>query len=134
MPPTTQTVLDEALAKGVITTEEFKLISLYIAHSLRDEELTIEITTITRKSSRPFDVGFSGEMTEPRHAGAKPFIYSYQAWLPLAIVRSTNWHVRYADMSDYPKMVTSGDWSGIRDSSPEAHWDMFDHARTLLRP
>ena len=47
-----------------------------------------------------------------------------QAWLPLAVIRMSSW-VRLAQMSDYPHMVSLGDWSGIRDSSKPKIWAMF---------
>ena len=67
-----------------------------------------------RKSDKEFDITVEGE--------------GFVAWLPLAAIRSlTAWtRPSVALLSDYPAMVLEGDWSGIRDSSDEAIWDIFE--------
>ena len=67
-----------------------------------------------RKSEKEFDIEIEGD--------------GFSAWLPLAAIRSlTKWtRPSVALLSDYPEMVIEGDWSGIRDSSDEAIWDIFE--------
>lgn len=77
------------------------------------------------KAGRPlFDLRFSGRYED----GTR-----FRAWLPLHVIGAAlynGWANRYrlAAISDYPEMVRSGDWSGIRDSSPQAIYRMFSYA------
>ncbi len=80
------------------------------------------IDSIERRSPREFDLGISGQ----HEKFATPA--NYTAWLPLAVIGEANW-VELAPHSDYPSMVWDGDWSGIRDSSEEAIWRMFEIVR-----
>lgn len=69
----------------------------------------------TRRSDHPFDVNIEGP--------------GYRSWLPLAVL-SNYWGIyqdKLALMSSYPSMVLDGDWSGIRDSSEEQIWAMFEY-------
>lgn len=76
---------------------------------------------ITRNTERPFDLSLEGEMTQGVHC-------RFGAWLPLTCIRELTTWTRHeiAGMSDYSEMVRGGDWSGIRDSSPEAIWAIFE--------
>ncbi len=122
----TRAVLDQALAAGVIRQSEMDLIGAYIEREMRKDRRTVEISKIERQSPRDFDLSFEGQMTEDD--GKKPFSYNYSAGLVTAVIRASNWP-RFAQMSDYPQMVWAGDWSGIRDSSMEAKWEMFEIAK-----
>ena len=82
--------------------------------------------TVTRQSNREFDLNLEGT----KRSGM-----GFGAWLPLAIISKSEWPM-LARYSDYPDMVAgtwseeaSPDWSGIRDSSEEAIWDMFRRVR-----
>ena len=101
---------------------EIKQAELDLIHKVTraGESGTVEVTAIRRRSDRPFDVEFEGSYVAGFLKGC-----GLQAWLPLAVIRDSNWP-RLAAMSDYPQMVRAGDWSGIRDSEPEAIWAMFE--------
>lgn len=73
--------------------------------------------SIKRRSPREFDVEYSGP--------------GYASWLPLAAICAVNW-IKFAEMSSYPEMVREGDWSGIRDSTRDEIWEMFEVARREL--
>lgn len=87
-----------------------------------DEQLLIdslfpkegEQVSISRKSSRAFDIAVSTP--------------TMSAWLPLLAIRTrVAWNSKpVAKMTDYPEMAMEGDWSGVRDSSTEAIWKIFD--------
>lgn len=95
----------------------------------RDEKALLEMlkpkgytfSLITRNTERPFDLSMEGEMTKGVHC-------RFGAWLPLTCIRElTVWtQHEIAGMSDYSDMVRSGDWSGIRDSSPDSIWAIFE--------
>jgi len=52
---------------------------------------------------------------------------NFSAWLPLAMIGAINWcEPSIANMTDYPEMTRSGDWSGVRDSRDEAIWNIVD--------
>jgi hypothetical protein len=76
-----------------------------------------QIEEISRRSDKEFDLYLRGQ------AGDKT--YSFSSWLPLHVIRETD-YTRYAEFSDYPEMVRAGDWSGIRDSSPDKIWAIFE--------
>lgn len=76
---------------------------------------------IERRSEKMFDLtveGFDPEM------GCK-----FSAWLPLACIRYlTMWTSHKIAMhTDYPEMAIEGDWSGVRDSSTDSIWFIFDN-------
>lgn len=79
-----------------------------------------QIKTVERKSEKEFDLIFAGF---DRELGCE-----FSAWLPLSYLAQHNWTF-FADSSDYPEIVKSGDWSGIRDSSEESIWKMFQASR-----
>jgi len=79
------------------------------------------VDSVTRLSSRRFDFEFRGR--EP--LGSTDTSVAYSAWMPLAAIRElTSWPA-LADETDYPDMVASGDWSGVRDSSRRTIWRIF---------
>lgn len=80
---------------------------------------TIWIDSVERKSAREYDLSFSGN----RRDGT-----AFSAWLPLHhIANNVLWMSReVASMTDYPEMVLKGDWSGVRDSSEEKIWQIFE--------
>jgi hypothetical protein len=96
-----------------LTSNENKLV-------LSLEGYTIE--EIERVSEKEFDLKIKGHNLSLN--------CSYSAWLPLAVIRNNDW-IDLAAMSDYPEMVKAGDWSGIRDSSKENIWKMFEMVKTL---
>lgn len=70
---------------------------------------------VVRKSEREFDLNIEGTKEG----------FGFVGWFPLVVIRLSNW-VDLAKFSDYPIMVANGDWSGIRDSSIENIWRMFE--------
>ena len=52
----------------------------------------------------------------------------FEAWLPLIAIRElTNWcSWEIAEMTDYPEMAHSGDWSGVRDTDRESILEIFN--------
>ena len=72
---------------------------------------------IDRNSSKEYDLLING----------KNDLCDFSAWLPLSTISQANWP-EYAMLSTYPEMVAEGDWSGIRDSDPDAIWNMFSEA------
>lgn len=85
------------------------------------KSLNIDLMTIgslKRRSEKEYDFSFSYRDPETG--------WDTTAWLPLAVIQDSKW-TYLAHMSDYPEMVLDGDWSGIRDSSKEAIWKMFDY-------
>lgn len=94
------------------TERELRLIGTL---SRKDEWKDVEIT---RKSDREGDLQIEGE-----DANGK-----FGAWLVLAAIRNANWTGRtIASMTDYPSMARSGDWSGVRDTSEDKLWEIFDN-------
>ena len=81
------------------------------------------IESLTRKSDKEFDFTMGGL------SPAISYNTKYFAWAPLLAIRELLcWtDPAIARMSDYPEMVEDGDWSGIRDSSKETIWRIFDH-------
>lgn len=74
--------------------------------------------TIIRKSDREGDLQIEGEDAEGK----------FGAWLVLAAIREADWTSRrISRRTDYPTMAYEGDWSGVRDTSEEKLWDIFDH-------
>lgn len=91
-----------------ITANELKLINNNFKN----------IENIRKNSSKEYDVTIFGS--------------GYSAWLPLGAIRQINWtNSTVARLSDLPEMVLQGDWSGIRDSSDAAIWNIFE--RFVLR-
>lgn len=84
------------------------------------EKHPMRIDSLERRSDRPFDIAFSGRYLEVNCA--------FSAWLPLsAIYNLIEWtHYDVAELTDHPEMVEAGDWSGVRDSSEEAKWNIFE--------
>src|ERR1700733_12258535 len=74
------------------------------------------VTSIERRSEREFDIGLGGNYTNPEFSRG-----GWSAYLPLLAIRElTDWSCEpIAYSTDHPTMVLDGDWSGIRDSSPE---------------
>lgn len=84
----------------------------------------MKITATSRRSEREFDISIEG--TRPLEYGTSQEPMKFSGWLPLSIIRLSNWSAgEIRRLSDYPDMVKSGDWSGIRDSSNNSHWCMF---------
>ncbi len=77
---------------------------------------------ITRRSARPYDLTIEGRYG---YGHAMQGI-GFSAWLPLGALHALEAkdYARAVRMSDYPEM--GGDWSGIRDSTPETIWRMFN--------
>jgi hypothetical protein len=80
---------------------------------------------VTRKSDAEWDFTVSGMqgfgLTKP---SPEDKFVQFQADPKLALIREAEWP-DYSELSDYPTMVESGDWSGIRDSCKEARDVMF---------
>lgn len=109
--------------------------------SYREEELDLlfkvaarqreTIQTVKRQSRRLFDLTYAGE----KMYGLKPKdVCNFSAWLPLSAVSACDWSTdTYADLSDYPGLVITGDWSGIRDTCKEGIWEMLEVVRKELK-
>ena len=89
-----------------------------------------EITTVTRDDSgEEFDIHFTGVS----RLGSTTCNAS--ADMKLALIHESIWCApSIAILSSYPQMASSGDWSGIRDSDPEAIDAMFWKALGFLMP
>lgn len=80
---------------------------------------------VTRRSEREYDLSVSGLYAkDSKHMAG----VAISAWLPLLAIRElTPWpSEEIAACTDYPEMVTEGDWSGVRDSDPETIWFIFE--------
>jgi len=100
---------------------------LIAAVALRERYVDFEVS---RRSADPYDIAITGTAKMEYIEGEMRF----NAWLPLAAIRSVNW-TRDAiwSLSDgygEPGFVPGDyDWSGIRDSTRPAIWEMFDVAK-----
>lgn len=80
--------------------------------------------TAERRSDKEFDIKIKGEQ------GIGENKWPFSAWMPLSIISGVNWaDNKIWKLSDgYGKKgyipVQGYDWSGIRDSSNEAIWEM----------
>lgn len=85
----------------------------------------IENLEVSRRSDREYDLTLEGGYAPDAlyMAGV-----AFSAWLPLMAIRElTQWPSEsIASLTDYPEMVMEGDWSGVRDSSTETIWFIFD--------
>ena len=86
------------------------------------EALKYTLLEVTRVSDRPFDLHFEAERKDDWKASA---------WLPLSLLSCVDW-TKLGDMSSYPQLTRDGDWSGIRDSTKEEIWAMFDHVKAQI--
>lgn len=98
------------------------------------KELSV-ITNVTQKIRKCFQIRFYRESEKEfdihleygfeLEAGHK---VSGSAWLPLAFIKHMMvWTMpEVAQMSDYPEMTISGDWSGIRDTVKDKVWCIFE--------
>lgn len=84
----------------------------------------LEDVRVSRRSDREFDLTLAGSYAKdsPHLAGV-----AFSAWIPLMSIKElTQWPSEsIASLTDYPEMVTEGDWSGVRDSDPETIWFIF---------
>lgn len=91
-----------------------------------DEKLLINLVAkksgwtvehILRRSPRPYDIEISG----------KAKIGTFSAWLPLAAIHDLiEWYSpEVANLTSYPEITRSGDWSGVRDSTLPQKWLIF---------
>ena len=106
----TDTETGETEISETMTAKEFLLIGELL------EKTGKILTGFSRKSEKEFDISITG-LTEDG--------FEFSAWLPLAFIRETADWTRMATMFDYPEMVAEGDWSGVRDSSPESVMNAF---------
>jgi len=85
----------------------------------------IEGLKVERRSDREYDLSIEGRFGKdyPYMGGV-----AFSAWLPLFAIRElTPWTSEaVASLTDYPDMVMEGDWSGVRDSDPDAIWFIFE--------
>ena len=87
----------------------------------------VTLTKVTKLSKKEYDIDFEGiEYTE---MFGKIIFSSY---LPLHIIKKSDW-TNFTYLSDYPEMVLEGDWSGIRDSSEDKIWKMFENVLETLK-
>lgn len=90
-----------------------------------------DVSVASRTSDRPFDFKYTVLPGEKMPA-------KVVAWLPLAAIRvaqqlatETEWDA-ICELSDYPEMADSGDWSAFRDSSNKSVWQMFESCRSII--
>ena len=105
----TDTETGETEISETMTAKEFLLIGELL------EKTGKTLTGFSRKSPEEYDISITGQTEEG---------FEFSAWLPLAFIRETDWTLM-ANMFDYPEMVAEGDWSGVRDSSPESVMNAF---------
>ena len=100
------------------TRMEVLLLAKIVAHGIRKNS-GFALTEVSRKSDREFDISYNAYSGEN---------YTISAWLPLASIHAfVTWPSKQvAKLSDYPDMVMAGDWSGIRDSSEDKIWNIFN--------
>lgn len=102
-----------------MNTNEEILVARLVTHA------RLEDIKISRRSDREYDLTLEG-----KYAPDAPYMagVAFSAWLPLMAIRElTQWPSEsIASLTDYPDMVMEGDWSGLRDSSVEAIWGIFD--------
>jgi mRNA-degrading endonuclease YafQ of YafQ-DinJ toxin-antitoxin module len=79
-----------------------------------------DIESVERKSDREFDLAIKGKDHQLR--------CGFSGWLILMAIRElTIWTSQaVAKHTDYPQMALDGDWSGVRDTSNEKLWYIFD--------
>lgn len=105
--------------------EDCQTISKSEAEMLKTLKGLRSITEIERMTDREFDINLQGT-----YQGDDPV--NFVSWLPLMFIYQYEWTI-LAWMSDYPEMVVNGDWSGIRDSSSDSKWDMFNSLRAAVK-
>lgn len=102
-----------------MTTNEEILVTRLVTHA------RLADIKISRRSDREYDLTLEG-----KYAPDAPYLAgtAFSAWLPLLAIRElTAWTSEsIASLTDYPDMVMEGDWSGVRDSSTETIWFIFD--------
>jgi hypothetical protein len=99
-----------------ITQREWRLVEVYLAAMKKGKASDV---VVERRSDREFDLSVSGTVGG----------YQFSSWLVLGCIATRlNWCLpQVAKMTDYPEMVMSGDWSGVRDTDNEKLWAIFDH-------
>ena len=118
----------------MLKTKKLPKLSNDEAQAMSKLGLRVDVTKVFRKSAKEFDIEIEGEMPSSLK-GKRHEMFPFTAWLPLYAIREClNWtNEEIAWMTDYPSMVMSGDWSGIRDSSHEKIWAIFDrHGKNAL--
>ncbi len=102
--------LADMVPAEALTTNEKKFLVLY----MKKTGNTVNLASVKRASDRPFDFHFGGMKKSGGGIG-------YEAWAILAgIADLTLWTCdEIANMTDYPSMAASGDWSGVRDTDKE---------------
>lgn len=86
---------------------------------LVSEQAQETVDAVTRDSERPYDLSYSG-----KQKSGTP----YRAWLPLAAIHELTewWKPEIANLTSYPEITRSGDWSGVRDSAIPLKWVIFN--------
>ena len=94
---------------------------------------------VIRQSSKLFDLIIEGEAdTQSLINPEQRQRYKFSAWLPLSLISAIDWTNRkiwkLSDAYGPPGYVPPQgfDWSGIRDSSEEAIWKMFEVAKEIF--
>lgn len=88
--------------------------------------------TVERKSDKEFDINIEGEQ------GVGENKWPFSAWMPLSIISGVNWADNkiwklsdgYGNKGYIP--IQGHDWSGIRDSSNDAIWEMMYVALRMM--
>lgn len=96
------------------------------------EGFTVTRSSTTLTNSRECDLHIVGRYSRGELAGTK-----FSAWLPLSVIHAVDWTEAHIwGLSDAyggaPPPPMEQDWSGIRDSSDDVRWAMFEIARRKL--
>jgi len=85
----------------------------------------IKAEKVERISDREYDLRIEGKYSEKDKY--MPGV-AFSAWLPLLAIRElVPWtDNEVASRTDHPEMCEQGDWSGMRDSSKETLWLIFE--------
>jgi len=98
-----------------------------ILRALLKQKPGMKITEVNRKSDSPGDIIISGTYKTSGYNGAKATEVAFSAWLPLQIIKSFGQWTKpeIANMTDYPQMALTGDWSAVRDSDERIIWKIY---------
>jgi len=107
--------IEETKKSTMFSDKEIKLLSM-LPNSV--------VKKVKRGSDRDYDVHMKG-LT--RYFSDREFTTNFSGWLPLAsISEMIYWtHPDIARMTDHPIMARQGDWSGVRDSSRSAIYQIL---------
>ena len=115
-----------------LSQNETRLLNILESHGYRIDRESIQRghwsdhpEVVWMGTAREYELSFEGE--RPGFGKNDPPM-KFSACLVLSCIRELfNW-TKFAEMTDYPEMVREGDWSGVRDTSWEKLWRIFNEA------